>query len=195
VIARLEGRLLRKEPGALVVDVHGVGYGVMVSLNTFCGLPAEGAPVGLEVYTHVRESAIELFGFGDAVERALFTALLTVSGVGPRVALNILSGIPPADLLDALKARDVARLVSVPGVGKKTAERLVVELQDRVAKLGRRAVGDSRAADGVEAEAASALINLGYRPQQAEQAVREIVRGGTTDLVAVIRHALQRLSA
>jgi Holliday junction DNA helicase RuvA len=195
VIARLEGRLLRKEPGALVVDVHGVGYGVMVSLNTFCALPAEGSPVGLEVYTHVRESAFELFGFADAIERALFTALLTVSGVGPRVALNILSGIPPAALIEALRARDIARLVSVPGVGKKTAERLVIELQDRVVNLGKAGAGDGRTASGVEAEATSALVNLGYRQPQAEQAVRDVVRRGSTELVTVIREALQRLSA
>jgi Holliday junction DNA helicase RuvA len=195
MIARLTGRLVRKAPDALVVDVGGVGYGVMVSLNTFCALPAEGAAVTLEVYTNVRENALELFGFADLTEKSLFTTLLMVSGVGPRVALNILSGIPSAELINALRSRDIGRLVAVPGVGKKTAERLVVELQDRVAALARaEATNGHGTADGVESEATSALINLGYRQPQAEQAVKDIVRAGVTDLPGVIRRALQRLS-
>lgn len=196
MIARLTGRLLRKAPDALVIDVSGVGYRVMVSLNTFYGLPAEGSPVTLEIYTNVRENALELFGFGDLTEKSLFATLLTVSGVGPRVALSILSGIPSDELITALRTRDVARLVAVPGVGKKTAERLVVELQDRVAALVRDAATDRGGlSGGVESEAISALINLGYRQPQAEQAVREIVRAGETDLAKIIRRALQRLSS
>lgn len=194
MIARLAGRLLRKAPDSLVVDVGGVGYGVMVSLNTFYVLPAEGAPVTLEIYTNVRENALELFGFADLTEKSLFTTLLTVSGVGPRVALSILSGIPSDELITALRTRDIARLVAVPGVGKKTAERLVVELQDRVAALAHEAAAGRGAAGGVETEAVSALINLGYRQPQAEQAVKDIVRGGESDLASIIRRALQRLS-
>lgn len=195
MIARLAGRLARKAPDFLIVDVNGVGYRVMVSLQTFCALPAEGAEVVLEISTQVRENALDLFGFADAVEQELFAALLTVSGIGPRVALNLLSGIPPAELLAALRARDVARLVSIPGVGKKTAERLVLELQDRVASLTQAPAQASVTGDGVEREAVSALVNLGYRQGLAEQAVREVVRCGTADLVGVIREALQRLSA
>jgi holliday junction DNA helicase RuvA len=194
MIARLAGRLLRKSPDSLVVDVGGVGYGVMVSLNTFYVLPAEGGAVTLEIYTNVRENALELFGFADLTEKSLFATLLTVSGVGPRVALSILSGIPSDDLITALRTRDIARLVTVPGVGKKTAERLVVELQDRVARLAHEAAAGPGATSGVESEATSALINLGYRQPQAEQAVKEIVRGGETDLASIIRRALQRLS-
>lgn len=195
MIARLSGRLVRKAPDSLVVDVAGVGYGVMVSLNTFYGLPAEGAAVTLEIHTNVRENALELFGFGDITEKSLFTTLLTVSGVGPRVALSILSGIPSDELITALRARDIARLVAVPGVGKKTAERLVVELQDRVAALAHEAASGRAPTGGVETEAISALINLGYRQPQAEQAVKDIVRGGETDLAKIIRRALQRLSS
>jgi Holliday junction DNA helicase RuvA len=195
MIARLSGRLLRKAPDSLVVDVGGVGYGVMVSLNTFYGLPAEGAAVTLEIYTNVRENALELFGFGDLTEKGLFSTLLAVSGVGPRVALSILSGIPSDELIAALRTRNVARLVAVPGVGKKTAERLVVELQDRVAAFARDSGSGSGATGGVETEAVSALINLGYRQPHAEQAVRDIVRSGETDLATIIRGALQRLSS
>ena len=194
MIARLAGRLLRKSPDSLVVDVGGVGYGVMVSLNTFYVLPPEGGAVALEIYTNVRENALELFGFADLTEKSLFATLLTVSGVGPRVALSILSGIPSDDLITALRTRDIARLVTVPGVGKKTAERLVVELQDRVAKLAHEAAAGPGTTAGVESEATSALINLGYRQPQAEQAVKDIVRGGETDLASIIRRALQRLS-
>jgi Holliday junction DNA helicase RuvA len=195
MIARLAGRLVRKAPDFLIVDVNGVGYRVMVSLQTFCALPAEGAEVVLEISTQVRENALDLFGFGDAAEQALFALLLTVSGVGPRVALNVLSGIPAAELLGALRSRDVARLVAIPGVGKKTAERLVVELQDRVASLAQPAADSGLSGDGVEREAVSALVNLGYREGHAEQAVREVLRRGTADLVGVIREALRRLSA
>lgn len=195
MIARLAGRLVRKAPDSLVIDVGGVGYGVMVSLNTFYGLPAEGGSVALEIYTNVRENALELFGFADLTERSLFTTLLTVSGVGPRVALSILSGIPSEELIHALRTRDIGRLVAVPGVGKKTAERLCVELQDRVAGLAHESATGRSPTRGVETEATSALINLGYRQPQAEQAVKDIVRGGETDLGSIIRRALQRLSS
>ena len=195
MIGWLSGRLVRKAPDALLVDVHGVGYRVFVSLNTFYALPGEGAPVELEIHTHLRENALELFGFADPVEKALFTSLLAVSGIGPRMALNILSGIPPTTLLDALRAGDVARLVAVPGVGKKTAERLVVELHDRVRNLGDIVPLQAGSRNGLETEATSALVNLGYRQPQAERAVRDVVRQGMNDLGAVIREALQRLSA
>jgi Holliday junction DNA helicase RuvA len=194
MIARLAGRLARKAPDALIVDVHGVGYRVMVSLNTFYALPPEGDPVALEIHTHLRETALELFGFLDGTEKELFGALLTVAGVGPRVAINILSGIPSDELIAALAAGNVARLVAVPGVGRKTAERLVVELQDRARKLGTRAHADAAAPSPLEGEALSALLNLGYRQAEAERAVREALRQGADDTAAVIRGALKRLS-
>lgn len=194
MIARLTGHLAHKSPEALLVDVNGVGFRIAVSLNAFYALPSQGEPVTLEVHTHLRENAIELFGFLDPTEKALFGALLTVSGVGPRVAINILSGMPTADLLTALAAGDVGRLVALPGVGKKTAERLVVELQDRVRKLEPRATEGARAPHQTESEAASALVNLGYRLADAERAVRAAVAQGQSDMAAIIRQALKRLS-
>jgi Holliday junction DNA helicase RuvA len=192
MIARLVGRLALKSTEALVVDVHGVGYRVMVSLNAFAALPEQGAEVELAIHTHLRENALELFGFVSPDERALFTALITVSGIGPRMALNILSGVPAADLRDALAAGNVARLVAVPGVGKRTAERLVVELQDRVQKLSIAAPADAAAA--TDMEAVSALVNLGYRQPEAERAVRSVAAAGAKELAEVIRRALQKLS-
>lgn len=192
MIARLVGRLAHKSPDALIVDVHGVGYRVMVSLTAFAALPEQGAEVELAIHTHLRETALELFGFVSADERALFTALITVSGIGPRMALNILSGLPAADLRDALAAGNVSRLVAVPGVGKRTAERLVVELQDRVRKMAATTPADSGAA--ADAEAVSALVNLGYRQPEAERAVRAVSAAGAKDLADVIRRALQKLS-
>jgi Holliday junction DNA helicase RuvA len=197
MIARLVGNLARKSTEALVVDVHGVGYQVHVSLNAFAALPEEGEPVELAIHTQLRENALELFGFVDPEEKLLFSALLTVSGVGPRMALNILSGIPTAELLDALAEGNVARLVAVPGIGKKTADRLVVELRDRAQALRARgrAVAAGKARIGVEDEAVSALENLGYRHADAERVVREVAGRGVTDLADLIREALRRLSS
>jgi holliday junction DNA helicase RuvA len=192
MIARLAGRLVQKSPDALIVDVHGVGYRVMVSLTAFAALPEQGAEVELAIHTNLRENALELFGFMSADEQALFGALITVSGIGPRMALNILSGVPAADLRDALAAGNVARLVAVPGVGKRTAERLIVELQDRVRKLAAVAPTDGAAA--ADLEAVSALVNLGYRQSEAERAVRAVTAAGTKELAEVIRRALQKLS-
>jgi Holliday junction DNA helicase RuvA len=192
MIARLVGRLAQKSPEALIIDVHGVGYRVMVSLNAFAALPEQGAEVALGIHTHLRETALELFGFLTADEQALFGALITVSGVGPRMALNILSGLPAADLRDALAAGNVNRLIAIPGVGKRTAERLIVELQDRVRKLAATAPADGRGP--LDGEAVSALVNLGYRAPDAERAVRTVTAAGARDLAEVIRRALQKLS-
>lgn len=194
MIARLSGRLAHKSPEFLVVDVHGVGYQVFVSLNTFSALPEVGTEVQLEIQTQLRENALELFGFRDAREKALFGLLLTVAGVGPRMALAVLSGIAADELCDALAGGNLARLVSVPGVGKKRAERLVVELQDRVRLLRGRQAVEIGTRGGIEMEAASALVNLGYRQTEAERVVREVVQEGNRDLGDVIRLALRRLS-
>jgi Holliday junction DNA helicase RuvA len=192
MIARLVGRLVQKSPEALIVDVHGVGYRVMVSLNAFGALPEQGGEVELAVHTHLRENALELFGFVNPDEKALFAALITVSGVGPRMALNILSGLPAGDLRDALAAGNVNRLMAIPGVGKRTAERLVVELQDRVRRLA--AAAATNGGGPADAEAVSALVNLGYRPPEAERAVRAVSAAGARELAEVIRRALQKLS-
>ena len=196
MIARLVGQLAHKAPDALIVDVHGVGYRVMVSLNAFAALPEEGERVELAIHTHLRENALELFGFLNADEKSLFGALLAVSGVGPRMALNILSGLPASELLEALAQGNVARLVSVPGIGKKTAERLVVELQDRARLLqAAKPTANGRSRGGPGAEAVSALVNLGYRQGDAERVVREVTGRGSTELAEVIREALRRLSS
>ena len=194
MIARLVGQLIQKSPDALIVDVHGVGYRVHVSLNTFSALPGEGEQVELAIHTQLRENALELFGFLNPNEKALFGVLLGVAGVGPRMALNILSGIPTGELIDALANGDVARLVSVPGIGKRTAERLVVELRDRVRLLCHEEVSDGRSRAGPESEAVSALVNLGYRQREAERAVRAVIEQGTDELAALIRLALRRLT-
>lgn len=194
MIARLSGRLARKAPDALIVDVQGVGYRVMVSLNAFSALPAEGEPVELSIHTQMRENAIDLFGFLDAQEQALFGGLIGVSGVGPRMALNILSGMPTADLVQALAEADVARLVAMPGVGRKTADRLVVELRDRVRLLCGKPAKEGRVRGAAEAEAVSALVNLGYRQAEAERAVQKAVGSVKDDLASLIRAALHQLS-
>ena len=194
MIARLTGHLAHKSPEALIIDVHGVGYRVLVSLTAFTALPAEGAEVTLGIHTHLRETALELFGFLHAAEQALFGALITVSGIGPRMALNILSGLSAEELIAALADGNVARLVSVPGVGKRTAERLVVDLRDRVRHLAMAPASAAGAAAPRDAEAVSALVNLGYRQVEAERAVRTVMTGGASELADVIRGALQKLS-
>jgi holliday junction DNA helicase RuvA len=194
MIARLTGRLALKSPEALIVDVHGVGYRVLVSLTAFGALPAEGDEVALSIHTHLRETALELFGFVSNVEQALFGALITVSGIGPRMALNILSGLPAEQLSEALASGNVGRLVAIPGVGKRTAERLIVELQDRVRKLVTTPAAADAAAGASDVEAVSALVNLGYRAPDAERAVRTAIAAGAHELADVIRKALQKLS-
>ncbi len=196
MIAQLSGTLAHKSPEHLVVDVGGVGYQVFVSLNCLYQLPNAGERVRLLIHTNLRENALELFGFADADERQLFGLLIGVSGIGPRLALNILSGMPVRELQAAIESSDLVRLVSIPGIGKKTAERLVVELRDRV-KILQAARADGQGAtrsDGVNTEAVSALVNLGYRRPEAEQAVNAARADGAEELSNVIRDALRRLS-
>jgi len=176
VIAYLEGVLREKEPTRVVLDVSGVGYEVLIPLSTFYELPEAGKTLALRIHTHVREDALQLFGFRTAQERAVFELLLRTSGVGPKLAQAMLSGIAPAELLAAIEAGDVAALRRVPGVGQKTAERIVVDLRDRVGALAApaRAPDAARTAargDGRSEEACSALVNLGYGRAQAERAV------------------------
>jgi Holliday junction DNA helicase RuvA len=196
MIAQLSGALAYKSPEHLVVDVHGVGYQIFVSLNAFYRLPEPGNPVQLLIHTHVREDALQLYGFLDREEKDLFLLLTGVSGIGPRLALNILSGTPSHELQDALEAGDLVRLVAIPGIGKKTAERLVVELRDKIKLVkGTRGADDGRRASGLETEAVSALINLGYRRSEAERAVKVACAGGANDIETVIRSALKRVGA
>ena len=196
MIAQLAGALAQKSPDHLIIDVQGVGYQVFVSLNAFYRLPEPGDRVSLLIHTHVREDALQLYGFLDREEKDLFQLLLGISGIGPRLAINILSGTPARELKEALEAGDLVRLTAIPGVGKKTAERLVLELRDKVKLLkGAREGENGRRATGVEAEAISALLNLGYRRIEAERAVKSACAGGAADIESVIRSALKRVGA
>jgi Holliday junction DNA helicase RuvA len=195
VIARLAGLLLEKGEDYAVVDVHGVGYLLHLSAATLLQLPPRGEPVALRTITHVREDALDLYGFLTAEEEGVFRALIEVKGVGPRAAQKILSGIPPRELAHAVAHGDVARLTKVPGVGKKTAERLVVELKDKLLALA-NAAGPApvRGAGGVLEQLAAALVNLGFKQAQAEQ-VAELLRGEAEGkgLDELLREALKTI--
>jgi Holliday junction DNA helicase RuvA len=199
VIGRLSGRLARKSPNAVLLEVHGVGYRVAIPLSTFYTLGGEGVEAVLEVSTQVREDAITLFGFSTARERELFEQLIGVSKVGPKLALAVLSGIAVEELCAAITAGNVARLATVPGIGLKTAERVVLELRGKVGATV--AVSDTPTASGAGAgraraadDAVAALVNLGYRAKDAEKAVGSAVREGDPSLEALIRRALSILS-
>jgi len=196
LIAALAGTLSEKTPEGLVVDVGGVGYAVHTSLQTFLDLPAIGDPVRLLVHTEVREDAIELFGFATGEERALFQLLRKVKGLGPRTALVVLSGMPRRDMLAAIAAGDTARLQTIAGVGRKYAERIVVECREQAALLAAGATPRAAGAapNGIAAEAVSALVNLGYKRNEAERAV-ERAAVSAAPLEEVIRSALKGLGA
>jgi len=196
LIAALAGTLAEKSPERLVVDVGGVGYAVHVSLQTFADLPPAGVGVKLLIHTEVREDAIELIGFLSERERALFHLLRKVKGLGPRTALVVLSGMPLADLATTIAAGDAARLQTIAGVGKKYAERIVVECREPAAALAAGASTRTRQpTDGVADEAISALVNLGYKPQEAERAVKSAEQAGSAPLPELIREALRRLAS
>jgi holliday junction DNA helicase RuvA len=177
VIGRLTGRLAEKSPDQLILDVGGVGYLVHIPLSTFYELPEAESPASLFVHTHVREDTLALYGFLTEKERSLFLLLLSVAGIGPRVALTVLSGIPPAELVEALRSQDVRRLMAVPGVGKKTAERMVLELSEKAARFAAEPSVSVPAAVSAE-DVVSALVNLGYRRAEADRAVEAITRTG-----------------
>jgi Holliday junction DNA helicase RuvA len=174
VIAYLRGRLSDKQPNRIVVDVNGVGYDVAVPLSTFYGLGEPGSDIALRIHTHVREDALALYGFATSIEQELFLRLIGVSGIGPKLALAVLSGIEPNDLIRAIERGDVARLTAIPGVGKKTSERIVLELKDRLPRVPAAVAPSADAAgdrSGVRDDVLSALVNLGYHRPLAEKAV------------------------
>ena len=173
MIARLKGTLVEKAPNRLTVDVGGVGYDVLVPLSTFYGIGEPGAAVALRIHTHVREDVIALYGFASALEQDLFERLISISGIGPKLALAVLSGIDPGELVRAIRTQDVARLTRIPGVGKKTAERIGLELKDRLPLAGADAgqAEGPAAPDDLRSDLLSALTNLGYKGQVAEKAV------------------------
>jgi Holliday junction DNA helicase RuvA len=206
MIATLTGTLFDKHPGHAIIDVGGVGYEVLISARTYDRLPAGGDEVFLYVYTNVREDAITLFGFFHHEEKELFLLLNTVSGVGPKLALGILSGISASELCEALSMKNMSRLTALSGVGKKTAQRLCVELQDKVSHFVSHVPGasaDSPEAQAIEGDnvqdAISALINLGYPQNTAWQALRKVQKGmeqpiSELPIEELIRQALRVLA-
>ena len=197
MIGHLSGRLVQKQPSRLVIDVHGVGYEVHVPLSTFYGLGETGSDVSLRVHTHVREDVLALFGFATALELQLFGRLIAISGVGPRLALAVLSGIEPPDLVRAVRSGDVVRLTRIPGVGKKTAERIGLELKDRLPPGIDVEPGEDEAPDAggdPRADVLSALLNLGYHRPLAERAVTSALKVGDSSFEATLRQALRELA-
>lgn len=196
MIAQLSGTLAHKMPGEVVVDVGGVGYQIYIPLNVFYSMPEIGAPVRLYIHTHLREDALQLFGFQEPRDKQIFMLLNGVAGIGPKLAVNILSGISADELAQAIRDGDQLRLVSIPGVGKKLAERMVVELRDKLAAL-RAPPTESAAPDQrpqLMQDAVSALVNLGYRQTEVEKNVREALHSGKHSLEDVIKDVLRRMS-
>jgi holliday junction DNA helicase RuvA len=198
MIAFLRGRVFDKQPNRVIVDVQGVGYDVVVPLSTFYEIGDEGAEVSLRVHTHVREDALQLFGFLTELERQLFERLIGISGIGPKLAIAVLSGMDARELIGAVQRGDVARLTGIPGVGKKTSERIVLELKDRLTHLGaalvEQQVVEKPAGDRLHDDLVSALLNLGYHRPHAEKAV-DAALASTSDVTfeQALKAALREL--
>ena len=190
MIAHLRGKLAQKDPARVIVDVNGVGYEVFVPLTTFTALPDAGSDVSIDIHTHVREDMIALYGFSTRRERLIFEKLMTISGIGPKLAVTILSGGSVQDLVTAIKRGDLARLTAIPGVGRKTAERIILELKDKLQDFV-----EAQAKSGVDVDVLSALENLGYNRAIAEAAIRRAA-DGDRDLVfdVLFKRALQILT-
>lgn len=192
MIAHLRGKLLSKHPNQAVVEAAGVGYEVNITIPTFSALPAAGTEVALFVHTHVREDALALFGFLKANEKQLFEKLLSVSGIGPKLAITILSGMPTDAMVAAIQGNNVAALTRIPGIGKKTAERMVLELRDKLDSFG--VAPSATIASPVEEDVISALINLGYQRPVAEKAMARLGKTDGESFEALFRRALAGLA-
>lgn len=192
MIAFLRGRLLAKTPNRAVIDCGGVGYDAAISVATFSSLPAEGAEARLHIYTHVREDQIALFGFAEPKEKRLFEKLLTISGIGPKLAITVLSGIDTDRLVTAIRAGDHASLTRIPGIGKKTAERVVLELKDKLDELAVAPVtGAGPSLGPVADDVLSAMVNLGYARPAAQRAIETAVKGaGAEEFEGLFRAAM-----
>jgi holliday junction DNA helicase RuvA len=196
MIAHLRGTLLEKHPNQVIVDVQGVGYDVVIPVSTFSALPDAGAAVQLRIHTHVREDALSLFGFHSAEEKVLFEKLISVSGIGPKLAITVLSGLATADLISSIRNGQVERLVKIPGVGKKTAERMILELRDKLEGVG---AGPAAATaekvppmSDIEHDVLSALVNLGCNRPAAEAAIRKAkTTGAPAEFEPLFRRALE----
>jgi Holliday junction DNA helicase RuvA len=203
MIAYLSGKLLEKEANLVIVDVGGVGYEVIIPLSTFYDLGEAGEDVSLRIYTYVREDVLQLFGFKTVRERELFLLLISVSGIGPKSAVTALSGMSADEIISAIRQNNLARLNSIPGVGRKTAERLVIELRDKIAKLSAvsseemkaEGINSQASGDDVFDDAISALVNLGYQRNAAEKALKQAMQEGTElSVQKLLRRSLQLLA-
>jgi holliday junction DNA helicase RuvA len=195
MIAHLRGTLLSKHPNQVIVETAGVGYEVNISVPTFSELPANGAEVSLHIHTHVREDMIALYGFLRPAEKALFEKLMTVSGIGAKLAITILSGMAANDLAAAIRGNDLARLTKIPGIGKKTAERMVLELRDKLPPASGSLPPAVPTLNPMEEDVLSALVNLGYQRAVAEKTLASVLKNGKSgSFDAMFREALAGLS-
>jgi holliday junction DNA helicase RuvA len=192
MIAHLRGKLISKQPNQAIVEAGGVGYEVSISIPTFSDLPAMGTDVALFIHTHVREDALALFGFLRAQEKQLFEKLISVSGIGPKLAITILSGMQAEAMVAAIKGNNVALLTRIPGIGKKTAERMVLELRDKLEGFG--VAAQAAAASPVEEDVISALVNLGYNRPLVEKAVSRLENNSEQSFDSLFRKALATLA-
>lgn len=206
MIAHLSGTLLTKQATSVILDVGGVGYEVTIPLSTFYDMEDAGAQVALRIYTHVREDTLQLYGFRTARERELFLRLITVSGIGPKLAVTMLSGMSADEIISSLRTNNLARLTAIPGVGKKTAERLVIELRDKIAALSSPALEEELTAqagatdgqpteDSLREDTLSALVNLGFPKPAAEKAITQALQeGGDLSVELLLRRSMRSLS-
>ena len=205
MIAHLSGKLLAKQATSVILDVNGVGYEVTIPLSTFYDMEEAGANIQLRIYTYVREDTLQLYGFKTARERELFLRLISVSGIGPKLGITMLSGMSAEEIIASIRTSNLARLTSIPGIGKKTAERLVIELRDKIAALSSPALEEEIAArtgtaaptseDAVFDDALSALINLGYQKAAAEKAIAAAMHeGGDLSVELILRRALRLIA-
>jgi holliday junction DNA helicase RuvA len=181
MIAHLRGKLIARHPNQVILDIGGVGYDVTISVPTFSELPSAGNEIALHVHTHVREDQIALYGFLRAEEKHLFEKLLTVSGIGPKLAITLLSGMPADDMVNAIRGNAVARLTKIPGIGRKTAERMVIELRDKLPAPGVEPKQVISLLSAIEEDVLSALENLGYQGPVAEKALRQAKKNGSNE--------------
>jgi len=194
MIAHLRGTLMAKQPNQAIVEAHGVGYDVAISVPTFSEMPAAGAEVALHIHTHVREDALSLYGFSRLAEKHLFEKLLTVSGIGPTLAIKILSGMPADEMIGAIRGGDLGRLTRIPGIGKKTAERMVLELRDKLPATTGAAETSATLATPVEEDVVSALVNLGYQRAAVDKALQAVRGKSALSFELLFREALGSLS-
>ena len=205
MIAHLSGTLFSKQATSVIVDVGGVGYEVTIPLSTFYELNDNGSPVQLRIYTHVREDTLQLYGFKTTRERELFLKIISVSGIGPKLGITLLSGMSAEELIACIRTNDLARLTLIPGVGRKTAERLVIELREKITAIastqleeevsGKVALSGEPTQDNVRSDALSALLNLGYQRSAAEKAVDSaLAEGGEMTVESILRRVLRKLA-